>query len=358
MKSAIEWIWQIAIFGLLQLACLAWSCLPSLASNKLVIPIFYATDRVLNSSYTANIAFTDDQAKPVAVSCGIKNIVLVDQPDISDFDRIHGLGWWNVLPGTDPGKPLVNNTTLNSEQLISQIKKIIDDGPENRPLIVYVNGCCIGFDKSLEDGAKIASSLDAPVLVYAWAAKPPTMEQYRENEIRQRNGAKAFTEFLESLEQGVGSDRIVLLAHSMGNRFLHETLKYRYWNHGSNPAYPKFRAVGFGCADVNVDDFASDEPGIAFNSEHIIVTKNNTDPALLGSQVQRGFYGRLGAPLNALNKLIKTEGADLYGIEGLYFKTHAFPLPIFIDLIRQQEGGYSNKYLFLQEKQHLFRVTK
>lgn len=174
--------------------------------------------------------------------------------------------------------------------------------------------------------------------------------------IREHVGEQRFFQFLERLQAVIPSGRIVLVGYSMGNRLLYSALRQRYFSHGLNSDFPKYRAVIFGCADVNVDEFAADQDQVAFNGQ-VCITKNNFDEALTLSQIQRGFYGRLGAPRTALKKLLKNEAVDVYGIEEVMGKSHGFPFQIVSDVIRKQEGNYMVHHIFAQKKPHLFHVS-
>lgn len=355
-------IWRrIKVIALLAIFVCLYVSLPAEAEpgpvTRIAVPVYFATDRQLNQTST-NLDYTDQQEQSDSLSFGVKNMVITENEyGETEADRIGGLGWWHVLSTNGvQSDPSVRNTTLTRQELLSKLKEIVDGGPSKRPLVVFVHGCCTSFNPSMENAARLARSLQAPVVSYAWAAIPPTAEKYRENEVRQRNSSKRFTDFLSDLESVVGPDRIVLVGHSMGNRFLHEALRFRYWNHGQNRTYPRFRCTAFAAADVNVDDFASDETAVAFNSEQTWITANDTDRALFLSQLQRGFYGRLGAPHGALRKLINTPGIEILEISRISRNSHDLPTLILTQVIRTAEGGIQARFTLWQQKPHLLQV--
>ncbi len=273
-------------------------------------------------------------------------------------ERIAGLSWWYSLGDIDQSRPLLKNTTLTQDQLIKQVAAEISGGPPNRPLVIYIHGCCVPYWKSMEAASEVACSLEAPVLLFAWAAVPPTETKYRLNEDRENSGEERFIRLVESMEASIPASRIVLVAHSMGNRLLYAILKTRYYAHGKDAGLPKFACAAFACADVNVNDFANDEGRIAFNTTQTWITKNNTDPALALSTIQRGLYDRLGRPQAALKRLINTDGVDLLDIEEVYWNKHDLPLPILNQAIRMSDTDYKADYNFWQEKQHWLKVHK
>lgn len=350
----LEYFGQSLILSLLFLVF----CSQAYAQDKLAIPVYFVTDRALVSNASTGEDYGDTQLDQGKVNFGVKNIVLVGK-DIasSGSDRITGLGWWapsGIAPANQ--RPVVPNSTFTEDDMISKITEIVLSGDSKRPLILFVHGCCQPFKDSIETAANLERAFEAPVLLYSWCSIGPTEREYRENELRQRGGSGTFYNFLSRLEAKVPPEKIVIVAHSMGNRFVHEALKTRQWNRGSNSACPKFRDVIFACADVNAGDFAKDEHNIAFSCDRLVITKNNTDPALMLSKVQRGFYDRLGAPIFSLNRLLAGNDAEVYDIENLYRGDHKLPIPVLVDLVRNREGGWQRKYGYFQKKPHLIEV--
>lgn len=336
-----------------------------LAANlpKLVVPVFFVTDRALNlndNNLGYGLVQVQDEPGLSKIACGVKNIVL-EGADTSGItaERMSGLGWWNILPGANSADltPVIKNTTKSQQDLLAQISAIVNEGPADRPLVLFVNGCCQSFDDSTKTAANISKELGAPVLVFAWAAIPPTLQKYRENEFRQEQSKRRFVSFLSELEKLVPPERIILIAHSMGNRLLFEALRTRYFNYGKNTSHPKYAFAMFACADLNTNNFIAEKKGIAFNSKLTWVTKNNTDPALIGSEIQRIFYERrLGAPITSMNKYLDVPGLQVLDIESLYRLKHDLPIPLFPTLF--QSGATGHFKLQKAKQPNLFIISK
>lgn len=349
---------RLLVISLLVVVVLAAQNSGAIAADKIAIPVFFATDRTLDANGGTDLNYSDLQLTERKLNYGVKNIVLVGSNIDGDVsERATGLGWWTPLAAAvnEPVQHTMNQT-LTEQEFFNRVKASVEDGDSKRPLVLFVHGCCQPFKSSMEGAAKLELALQAPVILYAWSSMPPTEKLYRENEIRQRNGSEAFYDFLKKLEAVVPPDRTVVIAHSMGNRFVHESLKTRHWERGSNPNCPKYRAVILACADVNVDDFASDEKHVTFSCKKLAVTKNDTDLALLMSKLQRGYYGRLGAPGSALNKLLNKGDAEIYDIVSIYRNKHDLPVPVLVDIVRGDEGGFQQQNRFFQKKPHLFEV--
>lgn len=346
----------IALLAFISVLCCTFLAPLAGMAETVMVPILYATDRILDQSATSSIAFSNCQSD--RLSFGIKNMPIVSPAATNDPSYLNGLGWWSIMPGQVPGAAPFPNTTLTEKDFFVQVKESIESGPSDRPLIVFAHGCCTDFEGGMVNAAKLANECEAPVILYAWCSIPPTMEKYRENEDTQRKNARFFSRFLSALSEYAIPERTVLIAHSMGNRFLHETLKDRYWDHEKEPSYPKFKCTIFACADVSIDDFASDEKAMAFNSQKTYVTKNDLDPALLMSMAQRGGYGRLGAPLKRLDRILSTDGVDVVAIEQVFGKNHALPVAVVSDLVNKQRRSYRPKFRQWPKRAHLLEIQK
>lgn len=335
-RARLYWFAQVCLIFLLLYGCYAPMAFS--ADPKTVFPIFYSTDRTLDPN-VPNLSYTSEQLAPDELMYGVKNIVLMNNGGANESaERLQGLGWWNLLDASDPNPPS-RTTTLNESDFFSQVKTVADAGPADRPVVLYVHGCCSDFNKTTMDGARIASAMAAPVVVYAWAAIPP-LTKYKDNEPAQANSAKRFNDFLSKLESQIGASRIVIVGYSMGNRFLQESLKVRYWNHGSNASFPKFRATCFMCADVPVYEFAAQNKSVAWCSNDTYISKNNTDGALTASNIVHGLYTRLGAPLLDFKKIRGAEHVMFYDTQPILPFKHDLPIDLLAQLIRSSDTDY------------------
>lgn len=310
----------------------------SAVDHKTVIPVFFATDRVMDPD-VSKLNYCNRQLPPDELTFGIKNIVLVGDASIEESaERLSGLGWWSLIDPNDPSPPS-RTTTATKATLFENVKKVMAEGPQDRPLVLYIHGCCSDFNKTTTDAARLGRSMAAPVLAYAWAAIPP-ITAYNENGPVQSKSGKRFNDFLGELEKIVPANRIVLVGYSMGNRFLSESLKFRYWNYGKNPNYPKFKAACFMCADVPLRDTANQLEGIIWDSEHTIATKNDTDPALEASKLVNGFTTRFGAPRGDFKILHGKNNIQFYDIQPILSFKHDLPIELLAQIVRQDSTPY------------------
>lgn len=303
----------------------------ALANEVTSIPVFFATDREMNIENASMMDFLDKQLPEEDVNYGIKLSVPRNR-DVSEIDpsAVNGLNW--VI---DTGSTAnVRDITLKEDEFFRRIHEVVDALPESKPIVVFAHGCCTGFQGSCGNAANLARHYCCPVVMYAWCAIPPTITKYRDNEDSESVSETRFDHFMKRMEKEFGAGKIVLVAHSMGNRLLYSYLKQRYNRYGSNPHHAQFKSAAFACADVKASEFQSNEKRVGFNSQVTWVTANDADKALFASWMQSAFYTRLGAPKEFKHKLTHTPTVMVADINSLVGNSHDLPADVLAVLNR------------------------
>ncbi len=244
-----------------------------------------------------------------------------------------------------------------------EANKYLATNPESI-LYVFIHGCCQDFPNAFSGAAELARATGQPVLLYSWNATPYKVTGpltafashggYSLNEASCASGATKFGDFLTEFAKQVSDpSRVVLVAHSMGNRLMDSELEFRYRLEHKDPNAKKYRAVVFACADVPVEAFAAHKDRIAFNAKKVWVLANNKDKALFGSsKVHDGF--RLGAPQDKLDSII-VSGVSVADIESLRGTEHAMPCEIIASII--QPNKYKS-FKLMPVKSSVYKVVK
>lgn len=318
---------MFAILGLLLLAC------PTLAGPEGVtgIPVFFVTDRVLNDIETSCLDYKNIQLPEEQVNYGIKQVV-PQNCDLSQIDpaAMSGLGWVSAKDYKDLSQvpKTYRDITLRETDFFKKLHEVLDPLPESRPILVFAHGCCTDFRDSIGKAGTLARYYCCPVVMYAWCAIPPTIPKYRDNEDTEANSEARFDAFMRRMEQEFHPGRIVVVAHSMGNRLVFNYMKARYSRYGSNPHHEQFKSTIFACADVKVTEFIANEERVAYNSQLTWVTANDWDKALLGSYVQSALYDRLGAPKQHLSQLTHTREVMIADTHPCMGASHDLPFQL------------------------------
>jgi len=255
-------------------------------------------------------------------------------------------------------------------ELFKAIADFLKQNP-NKRLILYIHGCCHLYPETLGGALNIAEKLDDPVLIYNWPSTPFHVHPskwhtfvnllslkkiilshngYNENEQGYSNGKGQFNffvqEFDKSLElNGIDTKRIIVLAHSMGNRLLDDEMEIRaFVNENTKRQDRKYKKVIFACADVGMEEFhdVTRLDRVSSNAEDVWILINEKDPALKLSRRIHGYH-RLGSlpALEADPLFLGAEGnikvVDHTKVTG---KDHSLPIDLIVDIV----NSTSNKY--------------
>ncbi|MBP9811131.1 alpha/beta hydrolase [bacterium] len=238
----------------------------------------------------------------------------------------------------------------NIDDLTGQINKYLNTNKKAN-LLVFVHGCCQDFPCAYSSAAELARESKMPVLLYSWLSVPyhvtgplttiASHAGYSENEANCEVSQSMFRDFFTSLESRISyPNRVVLIAHSMGNRLLTSELEFRHEITKTNPSAKQFKAVIFACADVPAQAFIKNKSAIAANCTNTWVLKNNIDAALdASSKVHNGR--RLGNP-NELVEQIKGNGVVVVDIQTVRGKEHAMPYAIITSLINGNKRAFQD----------------
>lgn len=206
---------------------------------------------------------------------------------------------------------------------------------KGKDLIFFVHGCCINFDKAYKRSSQIAMATGQPVFLYSWPSVPmkftPSLNNiasdfgYNRNEAAYDASKSDFGRFFHSFEERLNEhSRMILVAHSMGNRFIDSELELRYLLRHNDPDFKKFKATIFACADVDAKAFISHKKRIASNSDQTWLVVNDKDKALKQSVRVHGG-SRLGNPHE---KILLLFGEGIKVVETTEAQNDKHDLPI------------------------------
>lgn len=130
------------------------------------------------------------------------------------------------------------------------------DGSGRKEVFVFIHGFNTDFQGGAERAAQLAAdlSIDGAPILYSWPSRGSVLayrEDEREAEVESQIADLAA--FLDDVARRTGADRVHLIAHSMGNRFLMKALSRL----AEEPAAdrPRFGEIVLAAPDVGVDDF-------------------------------------------------------------------------------------------------------
>lgn len=203
-------------------------------------------------------------------------------------------------PSAPPGDPAHDFVTLRADRLdlkgaIARFDQQLAASPQ-RHVLLFVHGYNTRFDEAVYRFAQIAHDSGAPVVpvLFAWPSRGRLFDY-----VYDRDSATYSRDALEAVLEALGKDKRVasvsVLAHSMGNWLLVETLRQMTIRHGTLP--PKIRDIMLASPDIDVDVFRRQIAVIETDDKRPPVTLfvSQDDHALGVSRLIAGDAPRLGA---------------------------------------------------------------
>lgn len=244
------------------------------------VPVYYATDRK-PSGKDDPYRFYSGKPDPEGLHFG-KCMVTI--PAIHELGEIERPLWWKVEFSESPGRHMVLKEVrpLDEAEFFSQLHwdALVADKKE---ALVFIHGFNVSFDEAALRAAQIAYdvSFKGVPVCYSWPSAGK-VTQYRKDG-RQNNGTIPNLEyFLETLAAEGQLDQIHIVAHSMGNQALTQTLVNLA---RENPKNPLFGQVILAAPDVDAKTFVQDiAPLISSTAQNITLYASSKDKALLLSQ--------------------------------------------------------------------------
>ena len=206
----------------------------------------------------------------------------------------------------DPAKHVVlmQINLLADASFRSQLKAAVS-ASEEKQLLIYIHGFSASFRDAARRTAQIAYDMNyqGPSLFFSWPAGSSSEGLNRWNYVNDLRRADESREDLVTMLQSIsavsGAQRIHLVAHSMGNHLLTESLKIIADRHGpSGGVTQMFDALAMAAPDVNAREFVERTAArIRPFSKRFTVYASSHDKALAFSQQLNGW-----APLGLMNQ--------------------------------------------------------
>jgi len=185
---------------------------------------------------------------------------------------------------------------------------------ERQQCLVFVHGYNTGFTDAVRRTAQLCHDLKFPgaPVCYTWPSQG-TLLGYQTDETNVAWTEADFEKFLLDLRERSGAEAIHIIAHSMGNRAVTETLKNIALS--QKHAEPLFGEVVLTAPDVDADHYRRNlADHVKAVSQRVTLYASSNDRALLASE---GFHGapRLGDSGDTLVILPTMETIDVSAVD-------------------------------------------
>ncbi len=167
---------------------------------------------------------------------------------------------------------------------------------QRREALVFIHGYNSDFRKSVFRAAQLAVDLDidGAVFMYSWPSKGSLACYVADSATVIRPMARSLRDFLNIVLQKTGAERVHVVAHSMGNRYLLDALDLMAREVPANEKKPMFQQMVFAAPDVDADDFSERVKEFGWMAQRMTLYASSKDRALYLSSIVNGGYRRAG----------------------------------------------------------------
>ncbi|MGP1275459.1 MAG: alpha/beta hydrolase, partial [Caulobacterales bacterium] len=203
------------------------------------------------------------------------------------------------------------------------------DGSERRELLVFIHGFNSDFRGAAERAAQLAVDLeiDGVPALYSWPSRASLLGYFADGREVNEANISDLVDYLYLLMNGANAQRIHIVAHSMGNRFLARALE-RLAETYPNPPEPLFDQVVWASPDVDADEFMELLPRLDHLASGMTLYASSRDRALLLSRRINGGNPRAGdasPPYPVVVEGLSTVDTTAAGGQGLGHSDYAGP---------------------------------
>lgn len=210
-------------------------------------------------------------------------------------DRVIGKIQW---PSRPPGNPATDFVTESVGQFdrtgfSAAVRKQMAERGQRRVLL-FIHGFNTLFQTAVYQLAQLSHDSGAPAVpvLFTWPSRGEIM-QYPYDRESTNVSRFALDDVLKTLADDPGVSEITILAHSMGNWLLLESLRRQAERDGR--VSEKISTVIMAAADVDVDVFKTEMEHLGAARPHFMLFVSENDGALRASRAFWGGVQRLGA---------------------------------------------------------------
>ena len=242
-----------------------------------VVPVLYATDRDVTGKPGPNDLFGSGRGP---LQFGKIDVTI---PPHHDRGKIEAPKWWKFEFSANPDKHL----TLRSAVPLDRAGFLagLEQGSE-RQALVFVHGYNVSFDAAIRRTAQIAHDLcfkGLPIL-YSWPSAGALL-RYTQDENNAHWTETHFEEFLRLLLNDSALESVHLIAHSMGNRVVVETLR----NLTADVGTSRLSQLILAAPDIDAKTFENIAAKFDGKAKQVTLYASSRDLALRTSKLVHGY---------------------------------------------------------------------
>ncbi|BAU55671.1 alpha/beta hydrolase [Mucilaginibacter gotjawali] len=268
-----------------------------------LVDVFYATDRARQQNKSGEIAYTNKRGDLEFGVCQ------VNVPGNRKKGELPLPPWYLFgLYTNDTLHMSVKRTDqLKPDDFLAQITEKVGGSPEKDALL-FIHGFNVGFTESVLRTAQITADIGfrgAPV-VYSWPSRKSVFKYTADEATSTGYSIDNIIELIKAIRTETGAERVHLIAHSMGNRFLTDALR-SLADQGFTQQF-QFNQIILAAPDIDAEVFVKHiAPKIAHAGKQVTLYTSAHDKAL---QLSTGIHGNIQRAGSAGKQLAVFPGID------------------------------------------------
>ncbi|MBD2253325.1 alpha/beta hydrolase [Nostoc parmelioides] len=259
----------------------------SVSAEYEIIPVYFATPRHYDSSKSLDQQFTEVRGDG-SLNYGVAEVSI---PPDRRMGSINQPPFWRS-EDIDRDMTIYSLTKLSQSEFSAQANKAFSGG-QQREGMVFVHGYNVTFKTALLRTGQLAYDLafKGLPLLFSWTSTGHFMGYSADEEnVRWSQQLRHFESFLEFCFNELKLDTIHLVAHSMGNRILTQTLTQII----NVQTKGKLGQVVFAAPDVDAGTFKHLAASFPSNAARYTLYTSKHDLAVRLSEFLHGSYPRAG----------------------------------------------------------------
>lgn len=261
-----------------------------------MVTLFFATNRALSGDPNPDTPADQFTAEDDALRYGLAEVSIPVNHQIGHLESQGFIASLFVDPNPEKHVILQSMNLLEEEALLAQMQAALELGEKST--LFYIHGFNTGVDTAARRAGQLTYDLDwkGPSFFFSWPSQDSALE-YGNDQEKARGSRHELREVFETITT-TDTDRIVVIAHSMGTDLLTQTLEVMEAR--NSPALSKITTVILAAPDINATNFRNDiVPVIAAITEtnpafNVTLYASAEDSALQISEVTNGVL-RIGA---------------------------------------------------------------
>jgi esterase/lipase superfamily enzyme len=244
-----------------------------------VVPVFYGTDRAISGKHDTPMSYSGERGD---LTFGIADVSI---PDDHRMGKIEKPNIWKLQFREDPNKHIVvlSLEPLSATSFAERARNTLNRSAK-KEVLLFVHGYNVSFSDAISRTAQIAYDLhfEGIPALYSWPSEGAVL-RYAVDETNVTWSRPRFAEFLATIKEKLGAETVHIIAHSMGNRLVAETIASMPPAVSTRGA--RIRQIVFAAPDIDAATFKDLAIGFLKKAERFTLYASSNDKALMISRV-------------------------------------------------------------------------